>query len=401
MRISTATIYNNALYLMQNQQAALSQTQNEVSSGLKVQTPADDPAAMVGILQIQQQQSALTQYGTNSSALQNRLQTGEQAVTNTTSAVQQVYQLALQANNSTLNASDRQNIIAQLKQLNDQLSNLANSKDSNGEYLFSGTAAGIQPFSRNSSGNMTYSGSAVSRTIQTGAAQYVSDVDTGADVFMNIPQGNGTFTLSAGNGNTGSGVITGSVQDPSAWVPDNYTLSFTSATTYQVTDSAMPTPNVVATGTYQSGTPITFKGVQVTVSGTPATGDTFAIDKSGKQDIFTTVDSLINTLNLSQTDPASKSQFQNQINNSIQQLSQAQTSMSSVNSSIGARLSMLTSDDTTRQATQTQLSTTLSGLQNADYAQAVTQLSQQYVGLQAAQQAYAKISQLSLFNYIR
>ena len=400
MRISTATIYNNAMYAMQNQQAALSQSQNEVSSGLKVQTPADDPAAMVGILQLQQQQSAVTQYGTNLGAVQTRLQTEEQSLSDTTNVIQQVYQLALQANNSALDASSRQAIATQLKQLSSQLASDANTKDSNGEYLFSGTAGAAQPFALNGSGNMVYSGTPVSRNIQIGADQYVQDADPGSSVYMNVPQGNGTFTLSAASTNTGTGVITGSVQNLTAWVPDNYTLSFTSPTTYQVTDSATP-PNTVTSGTYQAGSAITFNGIQVTVTGTPAAGDTFAINKSGSEDMFTTINSLITALGSPQADSASQVQFQNQMNVSLQQITQIQAQLSNVTSSVGTRLSMLTNVASTQQNTLLQAATSLSSLQDANYAQSVTQLSQQYVGLQAAQQAYAKISQLSLFDYIK
>ncbi len=81
---------------------------------------------------------------------------------------------------------------------------------------------------------------------------------------------------SASSGNTGSGSIDqGSVPDSATWVRGDYTLSFTSATTYQVTNAA---GTVVGNGAYTSGSPITFNGIQVMVSGAPASGDSFSID---------------------------------------------------------------------------------------------------------------------------
>ena len=56
-------------------------------------------------------------------------------------------------------------------------------------------------------------------------------------------------------------------------------ISFTSATQYQVTDS---TNAVVGTGNYTSGTPITFNGASVTLTGTPANGDTFTVGPNTK-----------------------------------------------------------------------------------------------------------------------
>lgn len=84
-----------------------------------------------------------------------------------------------------------------------------------------------------------------------------------------------SIQTTAAAANTGTGVVASNVvTDPSTWVPGTYKISFTSATQYQVTDS---TNTVVGTGTYASNTPITFNGASVTVTGTPATGDTFNV----------------------------------------------------------------------------------------------------------------------------
>jgi len=96
--------------------------------------------------------------------------------------------------------------------------------------------------------------------------------------------------------NTGSGAVSSSVvSDPSIWVPGNYTISFTSATAYQVTDAAN---NVVGTGNYTSGTPITFNGASVKITGSPATGDKFNVGAAGASNVgdnsnaFALIDSL-------------------------------------------------------------------------------------------------------------
>ncbi|HXY97782.1 MAG TPA: flagellar hook-associated protein FlgK [Steroidobacteraceae bacterium] len=87
----------------------------------------------------------------------------------------------------------------------------------------------------------------------------------------------------ASAGNTGSGTISAAtITSPANWVPDTYTISFTSPTQYQVTDSA---GNVVVPPTaYTAGQPISFEGAQVTVNGTPATGDSFTVSASTSAD---------------------------------------------------------------------------------------------------------------------
>jgi len=78
-----------------------------------------------------------------------------------------------------------------------------------------------------------------------------------------------------GGTNTGTGAVSSSsVTDSTTWVPGNYTITFTTPTQYQVTDS---TNTVISTGTYTSGAPIAFNGGQVTLTGVPASGDTFAV----------------------------------------------------------------------------------------------------------------------------
>jgi len=79
--------------------------------------------------------------------------------------------------------------------------------------------------------------------------------------------------------NAGSGVISAAtITAPGSWVPDTYTLSFISASQYQVTDSAGNV--VVAPTSYTAGQPISFNGAQVTVNGAPAAGDSFTIASS-------------------------------------------------------------------------------------------------------------------------
>jgi flagellar hook-associated protein 1 FlgK len=92
-----------------------------------------------------------------------------------------------------------------------------------------------------------------------------------------------SIQTTAGAANTGTGAASATVvSNPSTWVPGTYKISFTSATQYQVTDSANA---VVGTGTYTSGTPITFNGASVTLTGAPATGDTFTVGAASSSNV--------------------------------------------------------------------------------------------------------------------
>jgi len=396
MRISTVTFQLDALNQMQALEADLSTTQNQLATGKKLLSAADDPAGMAQVNELNVQLSASQQYVTNGNSATANLQLEEQALADATNTLQSARDLAVQANNSSLTASQRQDIATQLQQQLQDLVAIANRTDSNGNYLFGGEASGTQPFAQ--SGNtVTYSGAAAVSQVQISPNQRISSGDTGAAVFMNIPAGNGTFTTAAGAANTGTGSIgVGSLTNPAAWVPDTYTVTFTSPTAYTVTNSSGAT---VGSGSgFTGGQSISFDGIQVPISGTPAAGDTFTIAKAGNASAFSTLQSLITTLN---SPNLSNAQIATQIGGALQQIDNAISNLSDVSASAGARVNSITSSQTTARTTQTNLSGAISNLSDVDYAAAITQLNTEELSLQAAQQSYASIAHLSLFNFIQ
>jgi flagellar hook-associated protein 3 FlgL len=400
MRISTAEITSQAILAIDNQSSALQTTQNEVSTGLAVQNAADNPVAASQIVQLVQQQAQLTQYGTNLQSAQTRLSLEESTLSTATTTLQSIRDLAVQAGDATLNDTDRQQIATQIQTDIQSLLGTANTQDSNGEYLFSGYSTQTQPFVTDSGGNVSYEGDAGNRLIQISANQSVADSDTGAAAFMDISAGNGTFTTAANAANTGSGVIdSGSVVDSAQWVPDDYTLTFTSPTTYQVTDNTTGA-TVVANGSYTSGTAIQFNGVEVTVTGAPAAGDSFNVAPSNNQSMFATLTQLTTALNQPADTAASKAQLASSLGNALTNIDQDVSHLSTVSASVGSRINLLSAQGTTNTAAGTTLTTQQSNLQDVDYASAVSTLNEQMVGLQAAEQSYAAIAQLSLFKYL-
>ena len=397
MRISTVTYQDNALYYMELLQSQIAKTQSQLSSGQRLQSAADDPAAMTQVNQLNGQLSATQQYATNGSAATTSLQLEEQALNDATNVLQSARDLAVQANDGAMSPSARQDIATQLQQQLQELVAIGNRTDGSGRYLFSGYADMTQPFGQNSgnSGTVTYAGTQGVRQIQVGASQFVSAGDAGDAVFMNIPAGNGTFTTAVVGTNTGTASIdAGSVTNSAAWVPDTYTISFSSPTAYTIKNSAN---TVVASGTFASGQTIAFQGVQVTLSGTPAAGDRFTVAAAGKASVFSTLSNLATALS---SPTLTSAQITTRIGRALQQIDNAINQFSSVSASAGARLNSLATAQAAGQTTQTDLKSSISQLADTDYASAVTQLSTEQVTLQAAQQSYALIAKLSLFNYV-
>lgn len=390
-----------SLSAMLQQQSALAKLQNQVALGSRVTSPADDPIAAVHILELQRAQSESEQFAKNSTLAKNRLSLEEQSMVDVGNVLTRIRELTLQAGNvATLSNNDRASIAAEIEARLDELQNIANRQDGNGEYLFSGYATKTKPFTGGDGSPINYVADQGERQLAISTTQRVADSHNGFDVFVDIPEGNGTFTTGVTMTNTGSGAIDiGSVVDRTAWVPDDYTITFTSATAYEITDGATPA-NVVATGTYTPGAAIQFNGASVTVTGQPAVGDTFRVEQSRSEDIFASIGEIISILRTPAGNATANARLSSTLSGSVQQLDQATDHFLGVRAQIGVRLATLESVDASREALDIDLASSLSDLKDLDYAAALTQMNQQLVGLQAAQLSYTKISGLSLFNYL-
>ncbi|MEP7311677.1 MAG: flagellar hook-associated protein FlgL [Pseudomonadota bacterium] len=395
-RISSSAMHATAIAQILAKQSQLSKTQNQVASGKRVESPSDDPIGATRILDLERSRAQLEQYGKNADAAVNRLNIGEQALADIGDVLQRVRELAIQANSATLDTTSRTAIATELRSRVQELQDIGNRRDANGEYLYSGYSTQTQPFSRNSTG-VSYAGDQGVRNIQTSADQRIADSFSGQQVFFDVPQGNGTFTTAQGV-HTGTGSIDpGQVVNAAAWVRGTYTLQFTAANAWEVRDAGNA---LVASGAYTSGGTIAFNGVQVSVSGAPASGDTFTVAPAGNESLFATLDQLVASLAAGADNPVSRSTLNTAIGGALTQLDQALGHAIDLRTEIGARLSLLDNAADARLDLDAELSGSLSDLRDLDYADAVSRMNQQLVGLQAAQAAYSRIAQLSLFDYL-
>ncbi len=401
MRLSTAGIHRSSIEAILEQQTRLARTQTQVTSGKRFQTSAEDPIAASRAAALERTVADNAQYARNSNIIESRLNYEEQALADITLLLQRAREITLQGANATVGLEERRMLATELRQQIGELVDISNRDDGNGEYLFAGTSTATQPFARSTTG-VNYLGDLTTRFVRVSGSQAIADGHPGAEVFMGITERNGTFRTTVTGTNTGSGTIdVGSVVDPSAWVADNYTLRFTSPTAWEVVDDTLPTPVQIATGSgFASGQSIEFRGIRVTVTGTPAVGDSFAIEPAGTTDIFTTLDNIVATLEGGTGATAERAIFQAEIGASIADIDRSLGRVLKVRSDVGSRLSAIDNAANARETEAIDLQQLLSELRDVDYAAAISRLNQEYAGLQAAQAAYTKIAQLSLFDYI-
>ena len=401
MRISTAQLYTQGVQAIDKSQVEVAKAQQQISSGHRLLSPADDPVASTQVQGLREQIAITAQYQQNITLATGRLSIEDSTLQAVGDVLQRARELAVQGNNAALSASDRSSIAQEVCQLGDQLQGLANAKDDSGRYLFAGAKIQTEPFVKDGAGGIIYQGDQGQRLLQAGPSRQVVVGDSGAEVFQQIRNGNGRFSVAAAAANTGSGTIAvGSVTDPTAFQAHSYRIEFTAADTFDVIDETTTTP-VLSGQTYRDGQAIQFNGLATAISGTPASCDRFTIQPAVNQDLFTTLKKLADTLAAPAATPASSAQLSQSLDNTLADLDQGINHLEEVRGRVGARLNALDSQDSANQAFSLHLQQTLSDVDGLDYAEAATRLNGGLVALQAAQQSFVRIQDLSLFNYLR
>lgn len=190
-RISTAQLFDRGIAGMLQQQAKVSQSQLQIASGKRILTPKDDPVGAAYALDLRTAISQTEQYQDNADRAYSRLEMQESALKGVDNLIPRIKELTIQGLNDTNSPGDRRAIAGELRQINDELMALANTKDSNGEYIFAGYDADAIPFSNPADGVFAYSGDAGSRTLQISATRQVQDRENGFDAFMDIDTSTG------------------------------------------------------------------------------------------------------------------------------------------------------------------------------------------------------------------
>jgi flagellar hook-associated protein 3 FlgL len=445
MRISTSQIYDAGALNIQRNQSALYKLQNQLSTGRRVLTPEDDPVAAAQALIVTQSLEVNAQQVENQGNASSQLGLVDSQLSSLTDLLQNVRERVVQAGSTgTLNNADRQTIATELESRLGEMLGIANSQNGSGDYLFSGYQGATRPFAINaalpalppsSTSPVGYFGDAGERLLQVSSSRQIAVNVAGSDVFMNAKGGNGTFVTSTGGNliapagaNKGSATIdAGSVLDQQKWqlalsgygwsTPANPAIQIrfsvvAGVTSYQLYDISTPaTPVAISTAAsftpgqavplVTTSPPVTDFGAQVVVQGQPADGDTFTIKPSTSQSLFQTMQNLIGILRSPGGSATyTTTEYVNALGGQLTNLDQAFDNVSRVQATVGTRLRELDSLGETSSDLDIQYQASLSKLQDLDYAKAISDFTLQQTYLEAAQQSFAKISGLSLFNYL-
>lgn len=306
MKVSTSMFFDRASAQLGNVQGSLAKTQEQLSVGKQITKPSDEPDKASLVTRLESEIARQKSYQGNLKSMEIRLKSEETALNNTSEVMYRMKELATQAANDTLSDPDRKTIALEMAELKNQMLSLANSQDSNGNYLFAGSRVSQMPFGPDAKGVIVYKGDQTRMLVGVGDNRRMNQNIPGSDAFTNVVRDDG-------------------------------------------------------------------KGGKVGIGFFQAMGD--LID-------------------------AVKGSNRVAIQRGISEIDTLQQGLSNASAQVGTDLNVVDSQNNVLDEITLRLKTTMSDIQDLDYTEAITKMNKDQLALEAAQSSFAKISKLSLFNYI-
>jgi flagellar hook-associated protein 3 FlgL len=306
MKVSTSMFFDKASSMLSNVQGSLAKTQEQLSTGKQIIKPSDVPEKAAVVTRLESELARQTSYQNSLKTVDIRLKSEETALTNSSDVMYRLKELAMQAANDTLSPADRQSVSLEMAELRNQLLSLANSQDSNGNYLFAGSRVTKMPFSPDAKGLVTYQGDQNRMVIGVGDNRRMNLNMAGTDAFTNVVRDDG-------------------------------------------------------------------KGGRVGIG------------------FFQSLNDLVNSV---------KNSDKVGLQRGLGEIDQLQQGLSNASAQVGTDMNVIDSQNNVLDEIVLRLKSTLSDVQDLDYTEAITKMNKDQLALEAAQNTFAKISKLSLFNFI-
>lgn len=406
MRVPTYIQFKTQLDSMSRQSEEINTLSEKINSNKKLINSSDNPILAQQIKSTQDYINQISAYEHNTATAQNRTSVIEGSIQHSLDGLGRIKELIKSAQSDTASATDRANIVKELRGLLNNLSSYANTKDALGEYIFSGTSSTTVPFGT-MNGTYQYFGSKESSMISISPTINQIYSESGQAVFGDIRLGNGDFVVNEGSTpNTGTAeTSTGAITDRSNYVEDTYTLTFVTNgagnLAYQVVGAnagqVIPTPPATTPADapdYQSDDAITFNGLTIAISGAPNVNDEFVISPSPKQNVLETINQLINTISMPIANEVDKSKYHQQLSQLSASVDRANEHLTNYLSDIGYRASTIDTEITSNETIIQNQTLILGNLSDADLTQLIPEYKQKMLNLDLTSQSYTQLQAL-------
>jgi flagellar hook-associated protein 3 FlgL len=402
MRITTANAFDSGIENLTRRQSELTETQNRLTSGKRVNKASDDPAAAARAERALASISRAETSQRSVEASRSVISLTESALGDAGELLQQAREALVAAGNGAYSDSERRVLGDRISGIREQLLAVANRSDGASSYLFGGQGA-MQPPFIDAPGGVQFRGTGGQLQGEPATALPLSS--DGSTMWLEARTGNGVFVTSAAAGVTNAWIHSGTVSDPTALfaAPEStYSIDFASPTTYSITRTPVAPPSVptveVAAATYTEGQAIEIDGMSFTISGTPATGDQFALAPSTSDlSVFSALDKAVRDLSMTNQTGAQKAQANA---DNLRNLDAVLGNLLSARAMAGDVLNRIDSETDRLGAQKLSGQIERSNAEDLDLVQAVSEFQNQQTGYDAALKSYSMVQRMSLFQYI-
>ena len=427
MKVSTKLFNEQQIRQFSSLNADIQKLQDKISSGKNIVVASDDPVGSVELSGYKTVKQQIDQYIRNVNSSRTRLSLVDTNLQNLSTIMIRANELLIQASSDVLGRSDREAIALEIDEMKEELMSLANQQDSNGSFIFGGFKTKTEPFQKDIDGKIKYMGDSGITSLSISETMIVETSVDGENLFEKIKMSSGLavsmFTMlenisnsvrtaatavHATNANTHAELeITN--RDFGTWAFDITGHAGTANISVELTGDdpadiikAINNANIGITASQSTTNPkkikldssqqgiIEIKNLEIpnikTAQKVPTSFFTFTpLDASGN--------SVGEDQYLYDTDQLTTSQLNN--------IQSSQVHIANFRGQVGAKLNLLERQYQNLNERDIAIKQDLTELEDADLAKLVTDLKAQLTGLQASQQAFVKISDLNLFNYLK
>ena len=409
MRLTNNQIFTRSMQDMSKSQQRLNTAHTQITSLNKYKTSADSPADVSKSTYLNDEINKNTQYQKNSLMLKSTLGLEEATLSNIHTAMERGRVLTIRALNGSVGELDLNAIATEINEVQKEIFNLVNTKNANGDHIFSGSASEVQSYTWDANkAQYNFQGNEQDNKIQIASNVFIRNGDNGREVFESAPA-----RLIALSDNLVGNVSAAEVRiidqgEYDNFHRDNYDYAMSANNIFKITVSPPTIPgnsdtytitdsgnNVQQSGNFMSDNIIRFGGMAMSATGSSPGSVDIILAPSINENILNTLEAFKKVL----TDTSiTKSEFQDGIADAQLGIGNAKHAVMSVISSIGGRNNAIERITESNESFKLINQEAMAILTETDLAAAMTDLTKEQNILETSYKTFNKINNLSLFN---
>lgn len=427
MRISTSMQYNSHLNYLQTANTKVDQASTQYNTGLKFQTAGQDPGGMAAKIKYQADITAYERYGDNAKVVSDALDQEETALGQIWDVMSSIQTRLIQAINGTLDDGSRQALAEDIKQSRDQLYSLMNTKNAEGEYIFSGAQSDVPTYTVTSDGRYICNADGSTKNVNVSPTITVQTTDSGLNIFENVMQAydftvpdaglNGGGTLAAAtvsdydqfNAFFKDEFIYGSNGQAATAVENGFVVLINDDGTFELHDGDKMQPgSLIAEGEIKDNK-IEVKGMSFTLPNDyePGANDyiVLSLEQPKQGNILNKLTEIVNKLSLPQDEWDTINQSTSSLTHDLAEMQQnielAKKQVDTYRGMVGARGANIDAIIQSDESLTDIKKEAKANVSEMDAFEAVSNLLVAQNALQVAQQSYNLVHSTTLFDYMR